>query len=99
MKRALCILCILIAAPAGAYDSAFPNKSGKKPKARLVVGAQSGATTASPEDIVVGAGGQGARTGRGDYGFVAPVRPQQTEPRRAVGYDPTARLGNKRPNS
>ncbi len=108
MKRALCILSILIAAPAGAYDSTFPNKPGKKPKAQLVVGAQSGATTKAPEDVVVGAGARGGQSGRGDYGFAGgfgrggfvgggPAKPKP--PPRAVGYDPNRRIGNKAPSS
>ncbi len=104
MKRALCSLCILIAAPAGAYDSAFPNKPGKKPKAQLVVGAQSGATTKAPGDVVVGAGARGGQSGRGDYGFAGggfvggrPAAPKP--PPRAVGYDPNRRIGNKAPSS
>lgn len=99
MNRALCILCILIAAPAGAYESSFPNKPGKKPRVLLVVGAQSGATTKAPEDIVVGAGARSVQTGSGDYGFAAPRLQQRSEPKRAVGYDPSVRLGNKRPHS
>lgn len=99
MKRALGILCIFIAVPGWAYEGAFHNKPGKKPKALLVVGAQSGATTKAPEDVVVGAGFQGARTGRGDYGFNAPAFRRQSAPKRTVGYDPAAHLGNKRPNS
>lgn len=99
MKRALGILCIFIAAPGWAYDGAFPNKPGKKPKALLVVGAQSGATTKPPDDVVVGAGVQGARTGGGDYGFNAPAFRQRSAPKRSVGYDPAAHLGNKRPKS
>lgn len=99
MKRTLSILCILIAAPGWASDGAFPNKPGKKPLARLVVGAQSGAVTKAPKDVVVGAGVQGARTGGGDYGFNAPALRLRSAPKRSVGYDPAAHLGNKRPNS
>ncbi len=99
MKRALGILCFLIAAPALASEGAFPNKPGKKPKARLVVGAQSGVAGKAPEDVVVGAGVHGARTGGGDYGFNAPAFREPSARKRSVGYDPAARLGNKRPNS
>lgn len=99
MKRALCILSILIAAPAGAYESAFPNKEGKKPKVRLVVGVQSGATTKAPEDVVVGAGAQSAPSGRGDYGFIAGEPATPKPPPQAVGYDPKRQFGNKAPSS
>ena len=56
MNRALCIAGLLNAAPVAADESTFPNKPGKKPEARIVIGVQSGATTAPPPDIVVGAG-------------------------------------------
>ena len=48
MNRALCIAGLLIAAPVAADESTFPNKPGKKPEARIVIGVQSGATTAPP---------------------------------------------------
>lgn len=98
MLRTLCIFGTLIAAPVGASDNAFPNKPGKKPNVRLVVGAQSGATTKASKDIVVGAETQGARTGRGDYGFVAPAFSESSAPEYSVGYGPANRLGNKRPS-
>ncbi len=96
MIRALSILILLTAAPAMAYISAFPNKPGKKPEPRFVVGAQGGATAAAPADVVIGAGARSGAAGRGDYGFVAPQL-QGPDRKRAVGYDPAARLGNKRP--
>ena len=99
MNRALFIAVMLIAAPVAATESAFPNKPGKKPAPRLVVGAQSGAASIAPADVVVGAGAQSGQTGVGDYGFVAPTISGSQRQKRSVGYDPTMRLGNKRPNS
>ncbi len=99
MNRALFIAVMLIAAPVAATESAFPNKPGKKPAPRLVVGAQSGAASAAPTDVVVGAGPQSGQSGMGDYGFVATATSGSFQPKRSVGYDPAVRLGNKRPNS
>ena len=98
MIRVACMFGLLIAAPVEAGDAAFPNKPGKKSAPRVVIGAQSGATTAAPADIVVGATSRSGAVGRGDYGFVASRRLGAT-PKRAVGYDPAVRFGNKRPNS
>ncbi len=81
MFRVLCMMGLLIATPAGASD--FPNKPGKKPETRLIVGA----------------GASGGKTGGGDFGLIAPAPLKKATPKRSVGYDPAARLGNKQPNS
>lgn len=99
MNRALCIAGLLIAAPVAADESTFPNKPWKKPEARIVIGVQSGATTAPPPDIVVGAGSGAAKTGTGDFGLIAPTPLRPSTPKRSVGYDPAARFANKRPTS
>ena len=99
MFRIVCMIGMFATAPVWAEDSAFPNKPGKKPAPRLVVGAQSGAATAPPQEIVVGAGARNGVSGQGDYGLTT-VRPLESPaPKRSVGYDPTARLGNKQPSS
>ena len=99
MFRVLCMTGLLVTAPAEAEASDFPNKPGKKPEARLVIGAQSGATTAPPEEIIVGAGLRNGGEGSGDYGLITPTPLKPASPKPTVGYDPSARLGNKPPSS
>ena len=96
MIRAVSILILLTGVPALAEISGFPNKPGKKPEPRFVVGAQSGVTAAASSDVVIGAGARSGGAGQGDFGFVAPER-RGLKRKPAVGYDPAARLGNKRP--
>lgn len=99
MIRALCTLIPLIAAPAMAETSAFPNKPGKKPEQRFIIGAQSGAMTTAPKEFTVGAGTIGGQSGGGDLGLVTPTPLREKKTKRSVGYDPSARPGNKRPSS
>ena len=103
MKRGTCMGVLVaastVAAAAAAGETAFPNKPGKKPQPRLIVGAQSGATTAPPEEIIVGAGLRNGGEGSGDYGLITPTPLKPASPKPTVGYDPYARLGNKPPSS
>ena len=99
MLRCLIVFLIAITAPVQAGDSPWPNKPGKKPKAPVIVGAQSGLAAPAPADVTIGAGANLPRTGGGDYGFIAPQQTPAHTPRRAVGYDPARRLGNKAPTS
>jgi len=99
VKRILCIIIVAIAVPVWASESAFPNKPGKKSAIQLVVGVQSGAATAPPEDKFVGADANSTKTGAGDYGFVAPAFQRNLKPKRRIGYDPAVYLGNKRPKT
>jgi len=96
----LAVLSLVAAQQALASDSAWPNKPGKKPEARLVVGAQGGAAAPKRSEVVIGAGGVAKPGSKGDLGFTSSEPVLQTSPpRRAVGYDPSQRIGNKAPSS
>ncbi len=96
----LAALSLAVAPQALASDSAWPNKPSKKPEARLIVGAQAGSAAPKRSDVVIGAGGVAKPGSQGDLGFTSsePVL-QSSQPRRAVGYDTSRRIGNNAPSS